>query len=94
MKERLEAYHQEQKEKEFKELEKKVKLQQKLVAVAAIPIAAFGQVYLTLTHDNLKKKELALKEAIELLEKENLFSEKDTQEIIRALKEGNIFAKI
>ena len=91
MKERLEAYHQEQKEKEFKELEKKVKLQQKLVAVAAVPIAAFGQVYLTLTHDNLKKKELALKEAIELLEKENLFSEKDTEEIIRALKEGNIF---
>lgn len=91
MKERLEAYHQEQKEKEFKELEKKVKLQQKLVAVAAVPIAAFGQVYLTLTHDNLKKKELALKEAIELLEKENLFSEKDTEEIIRALKEGNVF---
>lgn len=91
MKEELQDYHQEQQEKEFKELEKKVKLQQKLVAVAAIPIAAFGQVYLTLTNDSLKKKELALKEAIALLEKENLFSEKDTEEIIKALKEGNVF---
>lgn len=91
-KEKLEQYHQEQKEKEFKELEKKVKLQQKLVAIAAVPIATIGQVYLTLTHDKLKKKELALKEAIELLEKENIFSESDTNEIIKALKEGNVFS--
>lgn len=91
-KKKLEEYHQQQKEKEFKELEKRVKLQQKLVALAAVPIATFGQVYLTLTNDELKKKELALKEAIELLEKENLFSEKDTKEIIKALKEGTIFS--
>ena len=88
MKKSLEEYQQ---EKELKELEKKVALKQKLTLLTVLPIATLGQVYLTLTHDNLKKKELALKEAIELLEKENLFSEKDTEEIIKALKEGNIF---
>ena len=88
MKKSLEEY---QYEKELKDLEKKVSLRQKLTLLAVLPIATLGQVYLTLTHDNLKKKELALKEAIELLEKENLFSEKDTKEIINALKEGNIF---
>ena len=92
MKEKLELYYKEQKEKEFKELEKKVKLQQKLTALVAIPIAAVGQVYETLTNDSEKKKELLLKEAIELIEKENMFSESDKKEIIQALKSGNIFS--
>lgn len=92
VKEKLEAYHQEQKEKELKELENKVNLQQKLTLLVTIPIATIGQVYETLTVNNEKKKELALKEAIELLEKENIFSESDTKEIINALKEGRIFS--
>ena len=92
MKEKLELYYKEQKEKEFKELEKKVKLQQKLTALVAIPIAAVGQVYETITNDPEKKKELLLKEAIELIEKENMFSESDKKEIIQALKSGNIFS--
>lgn len=92
MKEKLELYYKEQKEKEFKELEKKVKLQQKLTALVAIPIAAVGQVYETITNDSEKKKELLLKEAIELIEKENMFSERETKEIITALKSGNIFS--
>ena len=89
--EKLKLFQEEQKEKELKELEKKVKLQQKLSLLVALPIATVGQVYETLTHADLKRKELLLKEVIELLEKENCFSEKDTQEIINALKEGNIF---
>ena len=92
VKEKLEAYHQEQKEKELKELENKVNLQQKLTLLVTVPIATIGQVYETLTVNNEKKKELALKEAIELLEKENIFSESDTKEIINALKEGRIFS--
>lgn len=92
VKEKLEAYHQEQKEKELKELENKVNLQQKLTLLVTVPIATIGQVYETLTANNEKKKELALKEAIELLEKENIFSESDTKEIINALKEGRIFS--
>jgi hypothetical protein len=92
MKEKLELYYKEQKEKEFKELERKVKLQQKLTALVAIPIAAAGQVYETITNDHEKKKALLLKEAIELIEKENMFSESDKKEIILALKSGNIFS--
>ncbi|MBQ3511695.1 MAG: hypothetical protein IJA30_05295 [Bacilli bacterium] len=92
VKEKLEEYHQEQKQKELKELEKKVSLQQKITLLITVPIATLGQVYETLTNDTEKKKELALKEAIELLEKENIFSEKDTKEIINALKEGRIFS--
>ena len=43
--------------------------------------------------DALKRnKELALKEVIDLLQKENMFSEKDTQEIINALRNGTIFS--
>ena len=89
--EKLKLFQEEQKEKELKELEKKVKLQQRLSLIVALPIATLGQVYETLTHANLKRKELLLKEVIELLEKENIFSERDTKEIINALKEGNIF---
>ena len=89
--EKLKLFQEEQKEKELKELEKKVKLQQRLSLIVALPIATIGQVYETLTHANLKRKELLLKEVIELLEKENIFSERDTKEIINALKEGNIF---
>ena len=92
VKEKLEEYHQEQKQKELKELENKVNLQQKLTLLVTVPIATIGQVYETLTVNNEKKKELALKEAIELLEKENIFSESDTKEIINALKEGRIFS--
>ena len=92
MKEKLELYYKEQKEKEFKELERKVKLQQKLTALVAIPIAAAGQVYETITNDHEKKKALLLKETIELIEKENMFSESDKKEIILALKSGNIFS--
>lgn len=89
--EKLLLFQKEQKEKELKELEKKVKLQQQLTLLVALPIATVGQVYETLTHAELNRKELLLKEVIELLEKENMFSERETKEIITALKEGNIF---
>lgn len=92
MKERLEKYHQEQKEKELLALEKKVKSQQFLTLLASVPIATVGQIYTTLTKNPEKEKALALKEAIDLIEKENIFSEKDTTRIITALKEGNIFS--
>ena len=68
--EKLKLFQEEQKEKELKELEKKVKLQQKLTLLVALPIATVGQVYETLTHAELKRKELLLIEVIELLEKE------------------------
>ena len=90
-KKKLEEDYQLQKEAELKKLEKKVNLQQKITLLTVVPIAVLGQVYLTLTQDNEKKKELALKEAIDLLEKENLFSESETKIIINALKEGRIF---
>lgn len=91
MKERLKKYHEEQKQKQFSELEKKVKHQQILTFLAAVPIAAAGQIYTTLTEDKEKKKELALKEAIDLIQKENLFNEKETNQIIIALKTGTLF---
>lgn len=90
-KEKLLKSHQEQKNQELKKLEQKVKQQQLLTLIATVPIAAIGQVYTVLTEDKEKEKQLAIEEAISLLKKENIFSEKDTEKIISALKEGTIF---
>lgn len=92
VKEKLKEYQQEQKEKELLELEKKVKLQQKITFFKTLPIVTIGQVYTVLTEDKEKEKELVLKEAIERIEHENAFSEKETEEIIEALKQERIFA--
>ena len=91
-KEKLEQYQKEQHEKELTELEKKVRQQQRITFFKTIPIVTIGQFYTVLTEDKEKQKELALKEAIEMIEKENAFSEKETEEIVTALKQEKIFA--
>lgn len=92
MKKKLEEYHQEQNEKSLIELEKKVKQQQAITFLKTLPIVAIGQIYTTLTEDTSKKKELALQEAIERIENENLFNERETKEIITALRNGTLFS--
>lgn len=92
IKEKLEKHRQEQKEKELIELEKKVKKQQRITFFKTLPIVTAGQIYTVLTEDKEKKKELALKETIEKIERENAFSEKDKELIITALKQQKIFA--
>lgn len=91
-KEKLDAYQDQQNEKELLELEKRVKQQQRITFIKTLPIVVAGQVYTVLTENNENKKSLALKEAIERLEKENLFSEKETNEIITALKNGTLYS--
>ena len=91
-KEKLIEYQKEQKEKELLELEKRVKQQQRITFLKTLPIVTIGQVYTVLTEDKEKQKELALKEAIERIEHENAFSERETEEIIEALKQQKIFA--
>lgn len=91
-KEKLEAYQQEQHEKEIQELEKRVKQQQRITFIKVFPIAVAGQIYTTLTEDNEKKKELALNEVIDLIQKENMFSERETREIITALRNGTLYS--
>lgn len=91
MQKKLSEHFKELQQKELKDLEKKVSMYQKLSFLVSVPIATLGQVYLTLTHDNLHKKELALKEAIDRIEKENFLSESDKLEVIEALKSGNVF---
>lgn len=91
-KEKLEKHQQEQEQKELVELEKKVKQQQRITFLKTLPIVIAGQIYTTLTEDNEKKKELALKEVTERLEKENMFSDRDTKEIISALKSRNLYS--
>ena len=91
-KEKLKEYQKEQKEKELLELEQKVKQQQRITFFKTLPIVTIGQFYTVLTEDKEKQKELALKEAIERIEKENAFSEKETEEIVEALKQQKIFA--
>ena len=92
IKEKLQAYHQEQTRKELIELEKKVKLQQTLTFFKTLPIVVAGQIITTLTEDNKRKKDFAINEAIEQLEKENIFNERETREIITALRNGNLFS--
>lgn len=92
IKEKLQIYHQTQEEKDLAELEKKVKLQQTLTFFKTLPIVVAGQVITTLTEDTKKKKDLAINEAIEQLEKENIFNERETKEIIIALRTGNLFS--
>ena len=89
---KLEEYQKQQKEKEIIELEKKVKIQQRITFFKTLPIVTIGQVYNVLTSDKEKEKELALKEAIDRIEKENAFSERETKEIIEALKQRKVFA--
>ena len=88
-KEKLQAY---QEEKELKKLEEKVKKNQILAFFKIFPIITLGQVYTSIVENLKKKKELAIKELIELLKKENIFQEKEIDEIISALKSGNLYS--
>ena len=88
-KEKLQAY---QEEKELKKLEEKVKKNQILAFFKIFPIITLGQVYTSIVENLKKKKELAIKELIELLKKENIFHEKEIDEIISALKSGNLYS--
>lgn len=90
-KEKLIELQQEKEDKEIKELEEKIKRNQILTFFKILPIITIGQIYTSLTENSSKKKELAIKELIELLKKENIFHENEINEIISALKSGNLY---
>ena len=89
-KEKLEAYQAEKNKKELLELEKRVKLQQKITLIKVLPMVVIGQIYEKLTENNEEHKKLVLEAAIKQLEQENMFSEKDLEEIISALKSNTV----
>lgn len=90
--EKLAAYQKIQHEEELKKLEKKVNFLQMTTLLKTLPIVIIGQVYQTLTENNEQKRQLALKEVIKQLERENSFSEKEKQEIITALTNYDLFS--
>lgn len=89
-KEKLEAYQDEENKKELLELEKRVKLQQKITLIKVLPIVVIGQIYEKLTENNEEHKKIVLEAAIKQLKQENMFSEKDLEEIISALKSNTV----
>lgn len=89
-KEKLEAYKDEKNKKELLELEKRVKLQQKITLIKVLPMVVIGQIYEKLTENNEEHKKLVLEAAIKQLEQENMFSEKDLEKIISALKSNTV----
>ncbi len=91
-KRKLEAYQEEQEQISLRALEKRIAIEQRITFLKTIPIVLVGQLYETLTENNEKKKELALQELIYRLNHENMFSDKDLERILAAVKTDNIYS--
>lgn len=90
IKEALQKANEEMRKKEFAQLENKVMVSQKVTLLKTLPIVILGQVYQTLTKNPERDQQLVKQEAINLLSQENLFNEKETEEIIAAIKNNNL----
>lgn len=89
-KKQLEQYKNAKRQTAFTELEKKVKLQQRITFLKILPIITLGQIYTSLANNQDKQKNLNLQELIYRLRQENIFSEREIAEIINALQQVKV----
>ena len=89
---KLKIFKEKVQDKKLEELKRKIKKQQIITFIKTLPIITIGQIYESLTENNSKKQEQKLKEAISLLEQENMFDQKELDLIIEAIKNKNILS--